>query len=198
MKNKAFQIFTFAACSIFLFSCATGNKYSKKSYGGGWQESVAKNESPASSPSVETTTTVTTKSTEVVVSTSETPAIAVPTQVENTQTSTKAVTGDKKISKIKAIATVRKAIKETKSAVKSHTTAPKETNESAIGFILLFILCFIIPPLAYIIHKKQTDGWFWLDLILFLFAISYVFGFTLGLAGLASVVIALLALFDVL
>lgn len=81
-------------------------------------------------------------------------------------------------------------------------TKEKQTSnkggDSDVKLILLVILAFLISPLAMYLADGQTDLWFILDLIFYLFWISWVFAPNLGFVGLASIVIALLRVFSVI
>jgi hypothetical protein len=70
--------------------------------------------------------------------------------------------------------------------------------DSDVKLILLVVLAFLISPLAMYISDPQTDMWFILDLILYLFWIGFLISPGLGLVGLASVVIALLRIFGMI
>jgi uncharacterized membrane protein YqaE (UPF0057 family) len=74
----------------------------------------------------------------------------------------------------------------------------KKTENSDTKLILCVILAIFIPPLGMYIWKKDTDIWFILDLILFLFTFSWFFWGPFGTIGLAAIVIALLRVFDML
>lgn len=94
------------------------------------------------------------------------------------------------------VETTQRNVEETKS-VASKASRPDTTDPVMI--ILLVILCLLIPPVAVAI----VDGiskMFWIDLVLFLIAISgfFLFPGLAGLAGLASVILALLVVFDVI
>ncbi|MDI9342662.1 MAG: hypothetical protein QM534_18970 [Sediminibacterium sp.] len=73
-----------------------------------------------------------------------------------------------------------------------------KSGSSDVKLVLCVILCFFIPPLAMFLWNEKTDVWFIVDLILFLLLFSFFFWGSLGLAGLASVVIALLRVLDVI
>jgi hypothetical protein len=76
--------------------------------------------------------------------------------------------------------------------------APQDNpDEGSIKWILYLILCIFIPPLAYYLIKRSADTLFWICLICFLFAFTLFGGSRIGLLGLISIVIALLALFNV-
>lgn len=76
--------------------------------------------------------------------------------------------------------------------------APKDNpEEGSLRWILYLILCIFIPPLAYYLIKESADTLFWICLICFLFAFTLFGGSNIGLLGLISIVIALLALFNV-
>jgi uncharacterized membrane protein YqaE (UPF0057 family) len=82
-----------------------------------------------------------------------------------------------------------------------NTVAPKgkakghAKGDSDVNLILLIILAIFIPPLA-VFLKNGVDKWFWITLILFLLAFSFLFFKLGGLAGLAAVIIALLVVLD--
>jgi len=72
------------------------------------------------------------------------------------------------------------------------------SSSDPVMLIVYILLCLILPPVAIAIYSGIT-GIFWLDLILFLLAISSFFWLpTVGLVGLAAVVIAFLVVFDVI
>lgn len=73
-----------------------------------------------------------------------------------------------------------------------------KSSSSDVKLVLCVILCFFIPPLAMFLWNEKTDVWFIVDLILFLLLFSWFFWGPFGLAGLASVVIALLRVLDVI
>lgn len=71
--------------------------------------------------------------------------------------------------------------------------------DDTVMLILLIILCLILPPVAIAIYRG-IDTIFWIDLILFIAAIGgwWLVGPLSGIAGLASVIIAFLVIFDVI
>jgi hypothetical protein len=85
-------------------------------------------------------------------------------------------------------------------AMKSESTKVKaqrsDIPQNDIIFILYFILCLAIPPLAYYLIKEDTDTLFWICLLCYLFTFTWLTGFQFGLLGIVSVVIALLALLN--
>lgn len=111
---------------------------------------------------------------------------------------------DKKLSKhapnrLKALP-LRHVIKNAKAhshaetSLKTHKDNP---DEGSLRWILYLILCFLIPPLAYFLIKRQTDTLFWVCFFCYLLTITFFGGFRLGLLGLLSIVIALLTLFQI-
>ena len=70
--------------------------------------------------------------------------------------------------------------------------------DGTVEMILIFICCLIIPPLGYYLKKRVTDTWFWVCLLCALLSFSFFFGVGYGILGFVSVVIALLAFFEVL
>jgi len=79
---------------------------------------------------------------------------------------------------------------------KSDVKSEKKGGSSDAKFILCVILAIFIPPLGMYLWDKKTDFWFILDLILFILLFSWFFWGSLGLVGLAAVVIALLRVFE--
>jgi uncharacterized membrane protein YqaE (UPF0057 family) len=77
-------------------------------------------------------------------------------------------------------------------------TPSKKPESSETKLIICVILAIFIPPLGMYLWKKDTDIWFILDLILFLFTFSLFFWGPFGSVGLAAIVIALLRVFDML
>lgn len=89
----------------------------------------------------------------------------------------------------------------TKKQVKQHIKSNAAKNntqdvpDGTLMWIIYLILCFIIPPLAYYLITRETDTLFWICLLFFLLAGSYLIGIKIGwILGVISVVIALLAL----
>lgn len=82
--------------------------------------------------------------------------------------------------------------------VQSVENAAQPDMSDPLWLIIMILLALILPPVAIAIYSGIT-GIFWLDLILFLLAISSFFWMPLfGLAGLAAVIIAFLVIFDVI
>ena len=75
-----------------------------------------------------------------------------------------------------------------------HTDKRQDVPDNDLLFIVYFILCLALPPLAYYLIKEDTDTLFWVCLLCYLFAFTWLTGFQFGLLGAASVVIAILAL----
>lgn len=70
-------------------------------------------------------------------------------------------------------------------------------EEGSIRWFIYLILCFVLPPLAYYLIKRQTDILFWICFFCFLLTTTFFGGFRYGLLGLLSIVIALLTLFQI-
>lgn len=70
-------------------------------------------------------------------------------------------------------------------------------EEGSIQWFIYFLLCFLIPPLAYYLIKRTSDTLFWVCFICYLMTLSFFGGFRYGILGLLSIVIALLALFQI-
>ena len=69
---------------------------------------------------------------------------------------------------------------------------------STLDIVIAILLCLFIPPLGMLIYRG-VDNLFWLDLVLFLIAIGGFFFLPfIGLVGLAAVVIAFLAVWDII
>lgn len=85
-----------------------------------------------------------------------------------------------------------RTVSKIKKAAKASSRA--DVPDDSIMWILYLILCFVLPPLAYYLIRRETDTLFWICLICFLLWGSWFFGFSYGLLGLISVIIALLAL----
>jgi hypothetical protein len=75
-----------------------------------------------------------------------------------------------------------------------HKNKRQDVPDNDLLFIVYFILCLALPPLAYYLIKEDTDTLFWVCLLCYLFAFTWLTGFQFGLLGAASVVIAILAL----
>lgn len=118
------------------------------------------------------------------------PATGEKVTLKNARTAMKAV----KV--VKAEMKNLKAGQQQKKALDAKTDM-QDVPDNPIMWILLFILCFIIPPLAYYLIRGEADLLFWICLICYLLAFgAFGVGFgTGGLVGLISVIIALLALF---
>ncbi len=85
---------------------------------------------------------------------------------------------------------------------RSNTTLVKKSgkdnpDEGSLRWFVYLVLCFIIPPFAYFLIKRESDTLFWVCFICYLLAISFLGGFRYGILGLLSIVIALLALFQI-
>lgn len=193
------SITALAIAAIALSSCGTSSRMaSTKGFGGGFGEgkpNVASTPA-ASQPAAESTATPA----ETPAATTNTPvagSVASSVSSATTATANSAVASaktaaktaldlnksGKKMSMFKAIRKAKKAMKAKKDV---------DTGNPLI-WILLLILCFVIPPLAYFLIKG-TDTMFWICLLCFLIAL---YGFVLNLAfiaGVISIVIALLAL----
>lgn len=102
----------------------------------------------------------------------------------------------KKIPVAKQLSIATQRINNNSNTKKVNSNSTKDVPEGDIMFILYFILCLVIPPLAYYLIKEQTDNWFWVCFLCFLLALSWLTGFSYGLLGIASVVIAILALLN--
>lgn len=87
-----------------------------------------------------------------------------------------------------------KAYSHSESALQPHKDNP---DEGSLRWMLYLILCFLVPPLAYFLIKRQTDTLFWVCFFCYLLTITFFGGFRLGLLGLLSIVIALLTLFQI-
>jgi uncharacterized membrane protein YqaE (UPF0057 family) len=73
-----------------------------------------------------------------------------------------------------------------------------KSSDSDLKLIILVILSIFIPPLAIYLKGESLNKWFWLTLIFCLLSFS-VFIFSLGgLLWLASIIIALLYVFDMI
>jgi hypothetical protein len=77
-----------------------------------------------------------------------------------------------------------------------HNQVNKDVPENSIVFVIYFLLCLVLPPLAYYLIKEDTDTMFWVCLLCYLFAFSWLAGFQFGLFGFISVVIAILSLLN--
>jgi uncharacterized membrane protein YqaE (UPF0057 family) len=86
-------------------------------------------------------------------------------------------------------------IKESVTSVKASSV---DTGDPLM-LIIAILLCLILPPVAIAVFDGIST-WFWVDLILFLIAIGgfFLFGGLAGIAGLASIIIAFLVVFDVI
>lgn len=71
-------------------------------------------------------------------------------------------------------------------------------SDADVQLVLLVVLAILLPPIA-VYLKRGIDTLFWITLLLFLLAVSSLIFFPLGgLAGLVAVVLALLAVFDMI
>ena len=75
-------------------------------------------------------------------------------------------------------------------------SSPKMDDD--VKLIVCVILALFIPPLAMYLWDQNTDMWFIIDLLLFLFWIFLFIGYPFGLGALAAVVIAFLRIFEML
>lgn len=119
-----------------------------------------------------------------------------PADVNETKANSHVVKSKTNVKIAKLLKSALKPQKEiVKTAAKSvKTKEHKDAPDGTVMWILYLILCFIIPPLAYYLITRETDALFWICLICFLLWGSYFVGVKLGLLGLISVIIALLAL----
>lgn len=94
----------------------------------------------------------------------------------------------------------KKVKKEIKKIIETNTIRKYNNDnpqEGSIRWFVYLLLCFLIPPLAYYLIKRQTDTLFWVCLLCFLLTSTFLGGFQYGLLGLLSIVIALLTLFKI-
>ncbi|MEK0421233.1 MAG: hypothetical protein RLZZ161_1084 [Bacteroidota bacterium] len=87
-------------------------------------------------------------------------------------------------------------IKETLNS-KRNTVKKDNPDAGSLRWFFYLILCFVIPPIAYFLIKRNTDNMFWICLICFLLTLSFFGGFNYGILGLVSILIALLALLEI-
>lgn len=79
---------------------------------------------------------------------------------------------------------------------KGYLSSPSTSDP--VMLVIYILLCLFLPPVAIAIYSG-ISGIFWLDLILFLLAISSFFWIpTVGLVGLAAIIIAFLVVWDVI
>jgi hypothetical protein len=78
-----------------------------------------------------------------------------------------------------------------------HKNNKDNPEEGSIRWFIYLLLCFVLPPLAYYLIKRQTDTLFWVCFFCFLLTTTIFGGFRYGLLGLLSIVIALLTLFQI-
>lgn len=122
-----------------------------------------------------------------------------PIKIESTQKTTEKLgnqlvkPGNTPKTKHKVLYTVRKAIKPV-SIQKSNKDNPEE---GSIRWFIYLLLCFVLPPLAYYLIKREADTLFWVCFFCFLLTTTFFGGFRYGLLGLISIVIALLTLFQI-
>lgn len=91
---------------------------------------------------------------------------------------------------------IKHVLRHAKSTLANHS-GKDNPDEGSLRWFVYFILCFIIPPFAYFLVKRESDTLFWVCFICYLLAISFLGGFRYGILGLLSIVIALLALFQI-
>lgn len=103
-----------------------------------------------------------------------------------------------KVPETKLIKTARKITKKLASQKAPYAILHKDNpEEGSIRWFIYLLLCFIIPPFAYYLIKRESDTPFWICFFCFLLVLSFVGGFSYGLLGLLSIVIALMALFQI-
>jgi len=123
------------------------------------------------------------------------------TEADNEQRSVRQIPTEKSVK-----TTIQRTAKKTKE-IKHNLLHAKSTlanksvkdnpDEGSLRWFVYLILCFIIPPFAYFLVKRESDTLFWVCFICYLLAISFLGGFRYGILGLLSIVIALLALFQI-
>jgi uncharacterized membrane protein YqaE (UPF0057 family) len=166
MKNKTFLSLSGVLLALALFGCSTGQKFSKRSFGGGWNENVATNQ---------VKTDVPTHSEEAVV----------PSNVYD-QPSAKVedITANENIA-VQPHSTIAKAQKNSKTAVaqkasfkqkvaakiiqkKMNKQAPNEVDNK----LLLVIICLLGLPWLAVLLYDGVGTHFWISLLLwFLFIV---------------------------
>lgn len=195
MKNKWQLITSIFMSSLLAISCSTSQKYSKQSFGGSWENSSAIEIKEQKSVAEKTDINPVAQDIKQSDVSKNTPAAETITHESKTFSTTPSQPVHS--GKISSKAGLFKQMKAVKQVLKSKHN-PNESNAEGILFILLFILCFLIPPLAYFLATGDTGTWFIIDLLLFIFGLTWFVGVRYGLAGLLSIVIALLGLFGML
>jgi|GEM_PF-914160 len=181
MKSKNVHFFSAALAALMLFGCASGNKYSKISYGGAWAEAAKtnpKNEIKSEAKATETT----------VAAAVETEVILNKTNVELLPAS-KAEVSESNVSTPNQVAPATKAPSKIAQKVMNKVTkklVKKESGNDIDNKLVLVIIAIFLPWLAVYLYEGEITLNFWLSLLLwFLFWIP---GF----------IYALLVIFDVI
>lgn len=153
--------------TLFLFSCSTSNKFSKRSFGGGWEDAVATKTVETPAAKIESNVAeVNTPAAEVIT----TPAIENKVSIE----STKAVAAQSQVAtqpaKVKTGVKTKLAQKIIAKQAKKLAQQPNNSNE-VDNKILLVILAILLPWLAVLLYKGIGTE-FWISLLLwFLFVL---------------------------
>lgn len=198
------MIFAFAVVTLLLQSCSTGKMFHKKRYGHlNWIDRGYKMDDPKDSKITdvvmeeETTTDIPAFKEEIKTTSLEKEVKTTVVEIEHETTIPVAEPKSPAVTTTDAL-----EIEYTESTENSPSVAPK--NESIITapakpqmdedvkLIVCLILAIIIPPLGMYVWDQNTDMWFVIDLVLFLFWAFFILGYGWGLAALTSVVIAIL------
>jgi uncharacterized membrane protein YqaE (UPF0057 family) len=181
MKKNIVHFMGIALCGLLLLSsCATGNRYSKVSYGGAWKDAAAQ----------PTTSSLPEKSTEVQspAAIESTPvAMETPTSANSVSAVTKTdVATDKTAKEVKASKQKKASFKQKVAHRVAHKIAVKASSNEIDNKVVLVIIAIFLPWLAVLLYEGEITLNFWLTLLLwFLFFIP---GF----------IYALLVIFDVI
>lgn len=153
--------------TLFLFSCSTSNKLSKRSFGGGWEEAVATK--TVESPAVKIESNVAETNTQAE---SEINATATENKVriESTQVATAHSHVAAQPSKVKTGLKTKLAQKII--AKQAQKIAQQSNNNNEVdNKVLLVILAILLPWLAVLLYKGVGTE-FWISLLLwFLFVL---------------------------
>lgn len=165
MKNKGILFFGSTVCALLLFGCATGNKVSKVSYGGGWAEAK-------STPKTEQSTTPdakTVESTESVVITETDATIPGISNSTTLSASNEKIGGSNNVN-VTEEKMAKPSFKQ-KMAAKMISKQMAKPHDTKDGDKLLYvIIAILLPWLGVLLYEGGITSNFWITLLLwFLF-----------------------------
>ncbi len=208
--NKTFRIALVALATLFLYSCKNSVELVKRHYNNGYYIAVNKSKDR---PKPQEITTPSQKPEEM---TTITPVLLEEKSKQEAELKgsihyAEAVSNPEHLNR-ESVNGIDKTTESTTSKELTRTTSVRQytdenkpsanntATDADIMLVLLVLLAIFIPPLAVYLKDDSMDKWFWVTLLLCIFASIFWwgplgFGY-LGWLWLAAVIIALLKVFD--